>query len=124
MKSPRAPSSGPVEPAVRLENDGNAAALGEWHFGAGRGAASLVFVTVSTGIGGEVISDGRIVHGRRGLTGEIGHMTITNESERCHCGGLLRGCGVGHGMRRLGVANAVPRRRGHGSTRCRGGMRR
>jgi len=75
---------------VRLENDANAAALGEWRFGAGRGAASLVFVTVSTGIGGGVISDGRIVHGRRGLAGEIGHMTITNESERCLCGAV--GC--------------------------------
>lgn len=75
---------------VRLENDANAAALGEWRFGAGRGAASLVFVTVSTGIGGGVISDGRIVHGRRGLAGEIGHMTITSESERCLCGAV--GC--------------------------------
>lgn len=75
---------------VRLENDANAAALGEWRFGAGRGAASLVFVTVSTGIGGGVISDGRIMHGRRGLAGEIGHMTITSESERCLCGAV--GC--------------------------------
>ena len=75
---------------VRLENDANAAALGEWRFGAGRGTASLVFVTVSTGIGGGVIADGRIVHGRRGLAGEIGHMTITGESERCLCGAV--GC--------------------------------
>jgi glucokinase len=75
---------------VRLENDANAAALGEWRFGAGRGVASLVFVTVSTGIGGGVISDGRILHGRRGLAGEIGHMTITSESERCFCGAI--GC--------------------------------
>lgn len=75
---------------VRLENDANAAALGEWRFGAGRGAASLVFVTVSTGIGGGVISDGRILHGRRGLAGEIGHMTITDRSERCFCGAV--GC--------------------------------
>lgn len=75
---------------VRLENDANAAALGEWRFGAGRGAASLVFVTVSTGIGGGVISDGRIFHGRRGLAGEIGHMTIASESERCFCGAI--GC--------------------------------
>lgn len=75
---------------VRLENDANAAALGEWRFGAGRGAASLVFVTVSTGIGGGVISDGRIMHGRRGLAGEIGHMTITSEGERCLCGAV--GC--------------------------------
>jgi len=71
---------------VRLENDANAAALGEWRFGAGRGANSLVFVTVSTGIGGGVIVDGRIMHGRRGLAAEIGHMTITDRGERCFCG--------------------------------------
>ncbi|MDL2409352.1 ROK family protein [Rhizobium calliandrae] len=75
---------------VRLENDANAAALGEWRYGAGRGARSMVFVTVSTGIGGGVIVDGRILHGRRGLAAEIGHMTITNEGERCFCGAI--GC--------------------------------
>jgi len=75
---------------VKLENDANAAALGEWRHGAGRGAYSLVFVTVSTGIGGGVITDGRILHGRRGLAAEIGHMTITDHSEPCFCGGI--GC--------------------------------
>ncbi|AYG62008.1 ROK family protein [Rhizobium jaguaris] len=75
---------------VRLENDANAAALGEWRYGAGRGARSMVFVTVSTGIGGGVIADGRILHGRRGLAAEIGHMTITSEGERCFCGAI--GC--------------------------------
>jgi len=75
---------------VRLENDANAAALGEWRYGAGRGAESMVFVTVSTGIGGGVIADGWILHGRRGLAAEIGHMTITNEGERCFCGAV--GC--------------------------------
>lgn len=75
---------------VRLENDANAAAVGEWRYGAGRGARSIVFVTVSTGIGGGVIADSRILHGRRGLAAEIGHMTITNEGERCFCGAV--GC--------------------------------
>lgn len=75
---------------VKLENDANAAAFGEWRYGAGRGAKSMVFVTVSTGIGGGVIADGRILHGRRGLAAEIGHMTITNEGERCFCGAI--GC--------------------------------
>ena len=75
---------------VQLENDANAAALGEWRFGAGRGAASMVFVTVSTGIGGGVIADGHIYHGRRGLAAEIGHMTITCEGDRCFCGNV--GC--------------------------------
>ncbi|WP_029073761.1 ROK family protein [Kaistia adipata] len=71
---------------VKLENDANAAALGEWRFGAGRGTASMVFVTVSTGIGGGVIVDGRLLHGRRGLAGEIGHMAISDRPVRCACG--------------------------------------
>jgi glucokinase len=75
---------------VKLENDANAAAFGEWRYGAGRGAKSLVFATVSTGIGGGVIADGHILHGRRGLAAEIGHMTITNEGDRCFCGAI--GC--------------------------------
>jgi glucokinase len=75
---------------THLENDANAAALGEWRFGAGRGASSLIFVTVSTGIGGGVIVDGMLLHGRRGLAGEIGHMTITSEGEPCFCGAI--GC--------------------------------
>ena len=75
---------------VRLENDANAAALGEWRFGAGRGTGSMVFVTVSTGIGGGVVAEGHIYHGRRGLAAEIGHMTITGEGERCFCGAI--GC--------------------------------
>lgn len=76
---------------VRLENDANAAALGEWRFGAGRDTASMVFVTVSTGIGGGVIADGRLLRGRRGLAAEVGHMTIADHSEEpCFCG--VRGC--------------------------------
>ncbi|WP_018181725.1 ROK family protein [Kaistia granuli] len=76
--------------AVQLENDANAAALGEWRFGAGQGTKSMVFITVSTGIGGGVIVDGHLLHGRRGLAGEIGHMTIAAGTERCACGGV--GC--------------------------------
>ncbi len=77
--------------AVTVENDANAAALGEWRFGAGVGTGSIVFVTVSTGIGGGVIADGRLLHGRRGLAAEIGHMTIADGSdEPCFCG--VRGC--------------------------------
>ena len=75
---------------VLLENDANAAAVGEWRFGAARGVRSLVFVTVSTGIGGGVIADGRLLHGRRGLAAEIGHMTITDQGEPCFCGAV--GC--------------------------------
>ena len=72
--------------AVKLENDANAAALGEWRFGAGQGTQSMVFVTVSTGIGGGVIVDGNLLHGRRGLAGEIGHMAVSDQPVRCACG--------------------------------------
>ena len=77
--------------SVRLENDANAAALGEWRFGAGRGSQNMVFVTVSTGIGGGVIADGRLLRGRRGLAAEIGHMTIDLGSPESLFGGA---CGV------------------------------
>lgn len=76
--------------AVRLENDGVGAALGEWRFGAGQGLSDFVYVTVSTGIGGGVIADGRVLRGRRQMAGHIGHMTTAPLGEVCLCGN--RGC--------------------------------
>jgi glucokinase len=74
-----------------LENDANAAALGEWRVGAGRGLRHLVYLTISTGIGAGVIADGRILHGRAGVAAEIGHMSVAPTSEdACFCGN--RGC--------------------------------
>lgn len=64
---------------VELGNDANAAALGEWHFGGGRGCRDLVYVTVSTGIGGGVISDGRLLLGRMGAGAELGFMILDHE---------------------------------------------
>ncbi|MGE9527723.1 ROK family protein, partial [Escherichia coli] len=58
-----------------LENDANAAALGEYRFGAGRGSQHMVYVTASTGIGGGLILNGALYHGASDLAGEIGHMT-------------------------------------------------
>jgi glucokinase len=75
---------------VVVENDGLAAAFGEWCFGAGRGASNLVYATVSTGIGGGVIADGRLLRGRRGMAGHVGHMRIAAEGPRCPCGAI--GC--------------------------------
>jgi glucokinase len=75
---------------VKLENDGIAAAIGEWKFGAGNGFRSLVYVTVSTGIGGGVIVDGNVLRGRKGMAGHIGHMAIMPNGLRCNCGSL--GC--------------------------------
>jgi len=76
-------------PAV-LENDANAAALGEFRYGAGKGARSLVYLTVSTGIGGGIILDGKIWHGLKDGAGEVGHMTLLPDGPVCGCGN--RGC--------------------------------
>lgn len=72
-------------PAV-LESDAIAAAVGEWKYGAGVGLRHLVYVTVSTGVGGGVIADGRVVRGRRGMAGHVGHLRLTQEGPRCFCG--------------------------------------
>lgn len=76
---------------VRVENDGIAAAIGEWRYGAGRGCNHLVYLTLSTGIGGGVIADGRVLRGRRGMAGHTGHLTLFPEGDiYCQCGN--RGC--------------------------------
>lgn len=80
---------------VSVENDGIAAAIGEWQFGAGRGYDNLIFVTVSTGIGGGIITDGRVLRGRKGMAGHIGHMSIMPNGELCPCGN--RGCFEAYG---------------------------
>jgi glucokinase len=72
---------------VVLINDARAGALGEHAYGAGRGYGDMVYVTISTGIGGGVILDGRLLLGRGGNAGEIGHITV----ETRH--GLVCGCG-------------------------------
>ena len=73
-----------------LENDANAAALGEFRYGAGKGARSLVYFTVSTGIGGGIILDGKVWHGLKDAAGEVGHMTVCPDGPVCGCGN--RGC--------------------------------
>jgi glucokinase len=75
---------------IFVENDANAAALGEYMFGAGRGSKEVVYITISTGIGGGVISDGRIVEGISGTALELGHMSIDWHGSRCNCGNI--GC--------------------------------
>ena len=72
---------------VFLGNDANLAALGEWRHGAGIGCEHLIYLTLSTGIGGGVISHGRMLTGRRGLAAELGHMTILSDGPACSCGG-------------------------------------
>jgi glucokinase len=75
---------------VALENDANAAALAEFRFGAGRGASDVVFLTMSTGVGGGLVLGGRLVRGVASSAGEIGHLPVEWDGEPCTCG--LRGC--------------------------------
>lgn len=75
---------------VILENDANAAALGEQWMGAGGGVDDLVLLTLGTGLGGGIIVGGRILHGQIGMAGEVGHMTISPNGNPCGCGN--RGC--------------------------------
>ncbi|MDN5332366.1 MAG: glucokinase [Tepidanaerobacteraceae bacterium] len=75
---------------ICLENDANAAAMGEYLFGAGRGIENFVYITISTGIGGGVVADGRLLKGDGGNAAEIGHITINFEGPVCGCGN--RGC--------------------------------
>ncbi|HYM13828.1 MAG TPA: ROK family protein [Bryobacterales bacterium] len=72
---------------VVLENDANAAALGEKWKGAGRAVDDLVLLTLGTGIGGGIISGGKILHGYLGMAGELGHIVVDPPSTvRCGCG--------------------------------------
>ncbi len=73
-----------------VENDANAGALAEWSFGAGRGFRHMVYMTMSTGIGGGIILDGRLYRGPNDTAGEVGHMTIVKDGPACGCG--RRGC--------------------------------
>jgi glucokinase len=75
---------------VRVDNDGNAAALAEALWGAGRGFRNVFCATIGTGIGTGIVFDGRIYHGRTGAAAEGGHNTIDYRGPRCGCGKL--GC--------------------------------
>ncbi|RPI80871.1 MAG: ROK family protein [Chloroflexi bacterium] len=87
---------------VALGNDANLAALGEWKFGAGIGHHDLVYLTVSTGIGGGVIINDRLLLGQKGLAAELGHITILPGGPMCGCGhrGHLEAIASGPAMAR------------------------
>ncbi len=78
--------------STKLENDANAAGMAEAIWGAARGFKHVFYVTVSTGIGTAVIIDGRIYHGKNGMAGEGGHVTISHDAKgaACNCGNI--GC--------------------------------
>lgn len=100
---------------VFLGNDGNLAALAEQRCGAGQGQADLVYITVSTGIGGGIVSDGQLIFGQRGLGGEVGHMTVEASGPRCNCGNvgcleaLASGMAIARQARELVTAGARTR---------------
>ena len=75
---------------VYLDNDANAAAIGEYMFGAGKGKNSIVYFTVSTGVGGGAVLDGKVYRGHTSNALEIGHTTVVPNGPRCNCGNL--GC--------------------------------
>lgn len=101
-----------LELPARLHNDASLAALGEALAGAGRGASPLVYLTVSTGIGGGIVIGGRLFEGRHGLAGELGHILLDPAGPTCGLGraGLPGGPG-----QRLGPG--APGSRGHGGRR-------
>ena len=77
-----------LELPTLLERDTNVAVMAEWRYGAAQGMRDAVYVTVSTGIGGGIISDGRPLGGRDGLAGEVGHLVVELDGPVCGCGGI------------------------------------
>jgi len=69
-----------------LGNDANLAALGEWKYGAGQGHHDVLYLTISTGIGGGVISSDMLIEGSRGMATELGHVTVLSDGPVCSCG--------------------------------------
>lgn len=73
-----------------IDNDANAGTIAEWMFGAGKGMDNLIYVNIGTGIGGGIISDGKLLRGWKNLAGEIGHITVKPDGPNCTCG--RKGC--------------------------------
>nr|MBC7243711.1 ROK family protein [Chloroflexota bacterium] len=102
---------------VYVNNDANVAALAELRFGAGRGCSDMVYLTISTGIGGGIICNGQLLLGAHGLAGEPGHATVEPAGPRCNCGNV--GC-----LEVMAAGPAIARhaleliRRGYDSSLC------
>lgn len=91
---------------VHLGNDANSAALGEFYFGSARDAQHLVYIALGTGVGGGVISNGRLIDGINGLGGELGHTCVNLDGPRCSCGasGCIEAYCSGWAIARDGLA--------------------
>jgi glucokinase len=98
--------------SVTVENDANAAAWGEFRYGAGKDVEHQVFITLGTGVGGGIITHGVLLRGAQGAGGELGHVTIDATGPRCGCGnhGCLEALASGTAIRRRAreVANDRP----------------
>jgi glucokinase len=102
---------------VYLGNDANLAALGEWKYGAGRGHGNLLYVTISTGIGGGIILENQLINGATGMAGEIGHVMAVPDGPMCGCGkrghieAVASGTGIAHYVKEkidAGVPSVFP----------------
>jgi len=97
-------------PAV-MERDTQVAVIAEGQFGAARGLSDYIYMTVSTGIGGGVVSDGRLLRGADGLAGELGHLVVDMNGPLCGCGmpghleALASGTGIANRAREAGLTN-------------------
>ncbi len=100
-----------------LDNDANAGALGEFHFGAGRGVNSLIYITLSTGIGSGLVIHGKVFRGRDSMAGEIGHLPLSDLPIPCTCGGsgcleaLSSGRSIARSARELAASDPQAARR-------------
>lgn len=74
----------------QVDNDANAGALGEFRYGAGRSTESMLYLTISTGIGGGIVCGGRVHRGKDSMAGELGHIQVSDPGALCSCG--ARGC--------------------------------
>ena len=97
---------------VHVDNDATCAAVAEWRLGAGVGSSDMVLVTLGTGIGGGLVSGGRLQRGTNGFAGEYGHMVVDPSGPPCPCG--RRGCweryASGSGLARLAREATIGRR--------------
>lgn len=75
---------------VAMDNDANAGVLAEWFFGCSKGKKDVIYLTMSTGVGGGIVSGGRLISGKTGIAGELGHVILDVNGPPCGCGQL--GC--------------------------------
>lgn len=99
---------------ITIDNDANAAGWAEYRFGAGRGRRDMTLLTIGTGVGGAIVTDGRLLRGGFGAAAEIGHMRVVPGGLPCGCG--QRGCieQYGSGRALLRIANEIADQRGIG----------